>query len=70
MFGGRFGAKRMITFACLLAGVFGAFRGLSTGFVTLAVFTPGMPFLLWAGFSLVALVSLCFAGETGRRIET
>jgi cyanate permease len=36
MFGDRFGAKRMITFACLLAGVFGSFRGLATGFLTLA----------------------------------
>lgn len=33
----RFGAKRILTIACLLAGLFGALRGISDGFVSLTV---------------------------------
>ena len=34
--GDRFGPKRVLTLACLLAGLAGALRGLSTGFIMLA----------------------------------
>jgi len=33
----RFGAKRILTIACLLAGVFGALRGISDNFAGLTI---------------------------------
>jgi len=34
----RFGVKRMLTVVCILAGVFGALRGFSVGFLSMAAF--------------------------------
>ena len=44
--GDRFGAKRTLTAACLLAGTTGALRGLSTDFITMGITVFLFGFLL------------------------
>jgi ACS family glucarate transporter-like MFS transporter len=52
----RFGIKRTLTVVCLLAGIFSAFRGFSTSFVTLA----GTTFL----FGIMAAMTPSIAPKT------